>query len=143
MKKKTIHCPYCRAKATLHPASYVFGKSAKPGSLLYVCDRYPACDAYVGAHQKTKLPMGTLADGDLRYKRIQTHRAFDWLWTSGLMTKSQAYKWMQAKLGISGSQAHIAKFSYYMCDQLIAACNQARENNLAVGKLKQNRMFSI
>lgn len=87
--------------------------------------------------------MGTLADGDLRYKRIQTHRAFDWLWTSGLMTKSQAYKWMQAKLGISSSQAHIAKFSYYLCDQLIAACNQARENNLAVGKLKQNRMFSI
>ena len=86
MKRPNIHCPYCRAKATLHPASYVCGDTARPGSLLYVCDRYPACNAYVGAHRKTKLPMGSLADGDLRHKRIEAHKAFDWMWRSGLMT---------------------------------------------------------
>lgn len=134
MKVPTVRCPYCRAKATLHPANYVFGKDAKPGSLLYVCDRYPACDSYVGAHQKTKLPMGSLADGDLRHKRIEAHKAFDWMWKSGLMTKSQAYKWMQAKLGIRSDYAHIAKFSYYMCDQLIAACSQAKQNYRAVAQ---------
>lgn len=129
MKKPIIRCPYCRAKATLHPASYVFGASAKPGSLLYVCDRYPTCDAYVGAHVRTKLPMGTLADGDLRHKRIEAHKAFDWLWRSGLMTKAQAYKWMQAKLGLNSAQAHIANFSYYMCDQLIQISMEAKKNN--------------
>lgn len=132
MKKAAVRCPYCRAKATLHPASYVFGDAAKPRSLLYVCDRYPSCDSYVGAHRKTKLPMGSLADGDLRHKRIEAHKAFDWMWKSGLMTKAQAYKWMQAKLGISSSQAHIAKFSYYMCDQLISICSEAKRNNRAV-----------
>lgn len=132
MKRPNIHCPYCRAKATLHPASYVFGDTARPGSLLYVCDRYPACNAYVGAHRKTKLPMGSLADGDLRHKRIEAHKAFDWMWRSGLMTKAQAYRWMQAKLGIPASQAHIAKFSYYMCDQLISVCREARQNNRSV-----------
>ena len=132
MKRKTVYCPYCKAKATLHPASYVFGEAAKPDSFLYVCDRYPACDSYVGAHRSSKLPMGTLADGDLRHKRIQAHKALGWLWNSGLMTKTQAYKWLQAKLGLSSEQAHIAKFSHYMCDSLIAACTQVRENNRTV-----------
>lgn len=72
MKKKQIHCPYCGAKASLRPASAVYGTATKvPDSYLYVCDRYPRCDSYVGAHKRTKEPMGTLANGDLRNKRIQ------------------------------------------------------------------------
>ena len=82
----------------------------------------------MGAHKKTKLPMGTLANGDLRNKRIQAHKAFDWMWKSGLMTKWQAYKWMQGKLDLSDEQAHIAMFSEYMCDRLIAECNKAYKN---------------
>ena len=53
MKKTTIRCPYCGAKATLRPSTAVYGERAKEGSYLYICDRYPKCDAYVGAHQKT------------------------------------------------------------------------------------------
>ena len=102
MKKKQIHCPYCGAKASLRPASAVYGTATKvPDSYLYVCDRYPRCDSYVGAHKRTKEPMGTLANGDLRNKRIQAHKAFDWMWKSGLMTKWQAYKWMQGKLALT------------------------------------------
>ena len=41
---------------------------------------------------------------------------------------------MQAKLGIRSDYAHIAKFSYYMCDQLIAACSQAKQNYWAVAQ---------
>lgn len=129
MKKKQIHCPYCGAKAALRPASVVYGAATKvTDSYLYVCDRYPKCDSYVGAHKRTKQPMGTLANGDLRNKRIQAHKAFDWMWKSGLMTKWQAYKWMQGKLALNDEQAHIAKFSEYMCDRLIAECNIAYEN---------------
>ncbi len=82
----------------------------------------------MSAHQKSKLPMGTLANGDLRNKRIQAHKAFDWLWKNNIMPKRQAYKWMQAKLGLREDQAHIAKFSEFMCDQLIAICQQTQEN---------------
>ena len=127
-KRKQIHCPYCGAKATLRSSSAVYGDAAKTDGYLYVCDRYPKCDSYVGAHKKTKLPMGTLANGDLRNKRIQAHKAFDWMWKSGLMTKWQAYKWMQGKLDLSDEQAHIAMFSEYMCDRLIAECNKAYAN---------------
>ena len=127
-KRKQIHCPYCGTKATLRPSSAVYGDAAKTDGYLYVCDRYPKCDSYVGAHKKTKLPMGTLANGDLRNKRIQAHKAFDWMWKSGLLSGWQAYKWMQGKLDLSDEQAHIAMFSEYMCDRLIAECNKAYKN---------------
>lgn len=127
-KRKQVRCPYCGAKATLRPSSAVYGDAAKTDGYLYVCDRYPKCDSYVGAHKRSKLPMGILANGDLRNKRIQAHKAFDWMWKSGLMTKWQAYKWMQGKLDLSDEQAHIAMFSEYMCDRLIAECNKAYKN---------------
>ncbi len=128
MKKKTVYCPYCGAKATLHRSSYIYGSETKKEGLVYVCDRYPHCDAYVAAHLRSRLPMGTLANGELRNKRIQAHKAFDWLWKSGRMKKWQAYKWMQGKLGLNEQQAHIAMFSEYMCDRLIELCDQAYEN---------------
>ena len=35
---------------------------------------------------------------------------------------------MQGKFALNEDQAHISKFSEYMCDQLIAACTQVYEN---------------
>ena len=128
MKKKRICCPYCGAKATLHPSRYVYGDATKTNGLMYVCDRFPRCDSYVGAHRKSRKPMGTLANGALRNKRIQAHKAFDWMWKSGRMKKWQAYKWMQGVLCLNEKEAHIAMFSEYMCDRLIAACNEAYHN---------------
>lgn len=127
MKKNIVKC-HCGAHAMLRPASVVHGDKAK-GEYLYVCSRYPACDSYVGVHEKTRKPLGTLANRELRGKRIQAHRVFNQLWMSGMMKKWQAYKWMQAKLGLNSDQAHIAKFSEYMCDELISLCEQAIENN--------------
>ena len=123
MKRFSIKCPYCGAQAFLRPAQAVYGDATKSkGRFLYVCARWPFCDAYVGAHQRDLRPMGTLANGDLRHKRILAHRAFDPLWKSGRMKKWQAYAWLQAALGLNEEQAHIAKFSEYMCDQVIALC---------------------
>lgn len=126
LKRVNIHCPNCGAKATLHPASFVYGSSRSMDKYLYVCDRYPACNSYVAAHRATLRPMGSLADAALRNKRIRAHRAFDQLWRSGLMTKKEAYQWMQAEFGLHEDQAHIAQFGTYMCDRLIRACERFR-----------------
>lgn len=99
MKRVNIKCPYCGSRAFLRPASVVYGaKAINPAAPYYVCARYPACDAYVAAHKDTRLPMGTLADKNLRCKRIEAHKAFNRLWESGLMSKKQAYRWLQAIL---------------------------------------------
>ena len=73
MKRVNIKCPYCGARAFLRPASVVYGERAAPGSKLYVCGNYPACDSYVAAHRTSQLPMGTLADKQLRRERQAAH----------------------------------------------------------------------
>ncbi len=124
-KMKRIYCPYCGAQAKLRPASVVYKENTiVHDAFLYVCDRYPRCDAYVSAHRDTKRPMGTLANSELRNKRIRAHKVFDRVWKSGLMTKWQAYKWLQATFGLDEDEAHIAMFSEYMCERLIRECTQ-------------------
>lgn len=57
MKQKQIKCPYCHANASLRPASVVYGLNRRSqGKFLYLCDRWPACDAYVSAHDRTHRP---------------------------------------------------------------------------------------
>lgn len=123
MKRVNIKCPYCSSRALLCPASVVYGtKAADPAAPYYICARYPICDAYVAAHKKICLPMGTLANAELRRKRIQAHAALGRLWESGLMSKKQAYLWLQAKLGLPGEETHIGRFSTFRCEQVIQLC---------------------
>jgi len=75
-KKKTYQCPYCGNQAVLRDAKHVHGNNTVT-KYVYVCYGYPECDSYVTAHKHTMEPMGTLANGDLRSKRIQAHQIFD------------------------------------------------------------------
>lgn len=128
MKRKNPKCPYCGSTAVLQKASFVYGTAAIEEHL-YVCPHYPKCNSYVGVHRGTLNPKGTLANGDLRNKRIQTHKVFSQLWRNHIMNKKQAYRWMQYKLGLSPEQAHIGQFSEYRCDELIRASYEALKNN--------------
>lgn len=124
MKRVHIKCPYCGSRALLRPASVVYGeKAADPAAPYYVCARYPACDSYVAAHKNTRLPMGTLANAELRRKRIESHATLDRLWESGLMSKKQAYLWLQVELGLPEQEAHIGRFSTFRCEQVIQLCD--------------------
>lgn len=124
MKPVNIKCPYCGSRALLRPAGVVHGKgTADPDALLYVCARYPACDSYVAAHKGSRLPMGALANGPLRNKRRQAHTALNWLWEQGLMSRKEAYRWLQVQLGLPESEAHIGKFSELRCEQVIRLCS--------------------
>ena len=97
MKKKSIKCPYCGGTAVLRDASYVYGGETGHKHL-YVCQHYPECNSYVGVHEGTLTPLGTLADSELRNKRIRAHQTFDRIWKSGILTKKNAYRWMQGYL---------------------------------------------
>lgn len=127
-KNKTIRCPYCGGTAILRDASFVYGDHSKGGQV-YVCSHYPACNSYVGVHAGTRLPKGTLANRELRQKRIQAHRIFDEIWRQGILTKPEAYHWIADKFCLNDRQAHIGQFSNYMCDQLILEAKRVLENN--------------
>lgn len=124
-KKQKIYCPYCGAEAKLRTASVVYKENTiDETAYLFVCDRYPKCDSYVSAHRDSKRPMGTLANSELRNRRILAHHALARLWENGIMSKEQAYKWLQVQFGLDKDHAHIGLFNEYMCDRVIDKCNE-------------------
>lgn len=81
-RKRPMRCPYCGATVVYRSADGIY-QNNKNGAMLYVCSRYPECDAYVRVQPGTTIPLGTLANGDLRALRRETHHYFDRLYTSG------------------------------------------------------------
>ena len=124
MKKKktfnpsTIRCCYCGASVTLRSAEGIIPEF-KPGTMLYVCRNYPACDSYVKVHPGTKLPMGSLANKELRTLRRNAHFHFDQLYSTGLMSGEEAYEWLAAQLMLPMEKAHIGQLGPYYCQQVI------------------------
>lgn len=125
MKRPNIKCPYCGSQAFLRPASVLKKHDPKyANEKFYVCARYPFCDSYVRAHADSQLPMGTLANKALRRKRRDAHIALQSLLDSGLMTRKEAYRWLQVQMGLPADEAHIGKFSERRCEEVIRLCRR-------------------
>lgn len=122
MAPRVLRCPICGAVAQIRPASEIY-HDPKRKDELYVCKNYPKCNCYVGMRQGTRIPLGTMADGDLRNLRIRAHRKFDQIWQSGVMSRDAAYHWLAAALGIPYSQTHIGQFGTYRCQEVIEKCD--------------------
>ena len=122
--KKQLLCPYCGGQALLREGSFLFEDVYVKH--LYVCVRYPECDSYVTAHDNSKKPMGSLANGALRKKRILAHQEFDRLWkgTAPIFTRKQAYNWLSDKLGGHIQAMHIGSMGDGMCELVIRSAKQ-------------------
>lgn len=127
-KQKAPVCPYCGRRSVLRPAEYVYGDhTIDSESQLYVCSGYPECRAYVGVHKKTKKPKGTLANSELRNKRIRAHQSMDRLVKSGYMSRDDVYFWLSCRMNLPFEETHIGYFSDYYCDRVIEECEQELE----------------
>lgn len=108
---RRIICPYCNNLALLE-------RSKVDGYYEYhwVCK---PCDAKIRANHKTKKPKGTLANLELRRKRMEAHRAFDvkWLFTGN---RTRAYKELAKHLELSSVECHMANFDIDMCNRVIS-----------------------
>jgi len=116
---RPTRCPYCGAPVRYRSADGIY-RDNPGGVMLYVCERYPKCDAYVHTHAGTKVPMGNMADGSLRALRREAHAAFDQLYLSGMMSRDDAYRWLADMLQSPQSQAHIGNLGEYYCPKVIA-----------------------
>ena len=118
-------CPYCGRVSVLRSAEYVYGQDIIiPGKKLYVCSGYPVCDAYVGVSRGTKKPLGSLANGELRHKRILAHRLLKRIVEKGIMNRKSAYEWLAIRMNLPYEDTHIGYFSNEACDR---AMKQMRE----------------
>lgn len=115
---RQMRCPYCGSTVIYRSADGIYHNNSK-GIMLYVCSHYPECDSYVRVHAGTNIPVGSLANHELRTLRRTAHHYFDQLYKSGCMTKQDAYQWLADLIGAPLSQAHIGYLGKYYCKQVI------------------------
>lgn len=118
MQKSGMHCPYCGSPVIYRSADGIYHDNRKH-AMLYVCSRYPECDAYVRVHAGTRIPVGTLANPELRRLRRMAHQSFDQLYLAGLMSKQDAYQWLAEVISAPLSEAHIGHLGEYYCKLVI------------------------
>jgi hypothetical protein len=121
--RDTPVCPYCQKLAQLVSGDLIYPQlSAVRDRLFWRC---APCNAHVGCHPHSAIPMGTLADTDLRRLRIAAHGAFDPYWRGRYMTRSEAYAWLADTLEIPLDQAHIAMLTPDQCRRVALICQEA------------------
>ena len=113
-----MYCPYCGSPVVLRSAEGIYRDNYN-NTMLYVCSRYPECDSYVRTHPGTLIPVGTLANKDLRALRKEAHYYFDQLFQKGVMSKQEAYVWLAGLLQAPISHAHIGYLGDYYCKEVI------------------------
>lgn len=134
-------CPYCGSPVSVRRGDFVYGPGRFTHIHLYVCDAYPGCDSYVGIHDGTDQPKGTLAGPELRPWRSMAHFVFDLLWrnverawpafeerypdrepTERDVTgwsRSRHYVWLSRRLNIERDETHIAHFGVARAAQVV------------------------
>ena len=120
MIDKNPNCPYCGNKSDGVTGQVVYPhRPDLHNKWFYRC---VPCDAYVDCHPNTKNPLGRLANAELRKYKSMAHRAFDPIWKSKAMKRSDAYKALAAEMRIQPSECHIGMFDIAQCKQVIAIC---------------------
>lgn len=120
---KTI-CDYCGREAVLLTGREIYPH--RPD--LYekkIWDCRP-CKASVGCHPGTERPLGRLANAGLRKAKMKAHAAFDPIWKTREMRRSEAYSWLAGELRIPGSKCHIGMFDEAQCAEVVRACATPR-----------------
>lgn len=131
LKQLTV-CRYCGGVIRLVPAESIFGKRTKKlgmeGEQVYQCQN---CNARVCCHKGTTRPLGNVANEVLRLKRIEAHEAFDALWHSWHISRTQAYKWLSQQMRIPVDKTHIGGFEMDECQRVIELCCKTEDEGAA------------
>ena len=125
-----MRCPYCGSSVVYRSADGIYRDNSRK-TMLYVCSHYPECDAYVRVHEGTNIPVGNLANHELRTLRRTAHYYFDQLYKTGMMSKQDAYQWLADLICAPLSEAHIGYLGEYYCKQVIEHSRKLLERNKA------------
>lgn len=107
---KTLICPEC--------GSLMILRDSKHGKF-YGCSTFPVCKGTHSAHQSTGEPMGIPGDAETKQLRMEAHRRFDSLWNGGMISREDAYRWLQNAMRLSKKAAHIGSFTKEQCQTLV------------------------
>lgn len=113
-----MNCPYCDKVAIWTENKAIYGNNYGKSYMCYYCK---PCDAYVGCHNNTRKPLGTMANAETREWRKTAHAAFDPIWKSGKMSRSKAYRILSKSLG---KEIHIGEADIRTCQNILHAVGE-------------------
>lgn len=125
MSEQAVICPYCNQPAKWVNNEEIYGRRFGKSWKAWWCE---PCDAYVGCHENSKRPKGSLANKATREARIKAHAAFDPLWKTGRFRRGELYSEITVALG---RQIHIGESSVEQCQEIIEWCKSLRITKLA------------
>jgi hypothetical protein len=123
-----IKCTYCGNNAELVTGERIYPHRPDLYALsFWLC---APCDAYVGCHKKGAnvpaigesdgtLPLGSLANAELRMWRQAAHSVLDPIWKSKQMGRRDVYRKLAKHLGIRYRLCHISLFGIDRCQKAI------------------------
>lgn len=114
-------CRFCHGPVEIrHHEDHYHGNSYGdwPWPWLYACRD---CDASVGMHPFTAIPLGILADKATREARKRAKAPFQRLYQSGRMTRDEAYRQLAQRMGIPHEECHFGWFDVALCQRAEAA----------------------
>lgn len=122
-----VLCDYCKKPAQLVSGVKIYPHRTDLNDLkFWNCEQ---CKAYVGCHKNSKknIPLGRLANSELRIWKQNAHSCFDPIWKSGKIDRPNAYAWLAKRMGIDKEFCHIGRFSVEQCKQVIKIVKESSE----------------
>ena len=108
-----MNCPYCHKPAEWVENKEVYGRNYGKSVMIWLCR---PCWAYVGCHENTKRPKGSMANKEMRDWRVKAHAKFDPLWKTGTMHRAKAYSLLKNRFG---KDIHIGESDVETCKSII------------------------
>ncbi len=117
-------CCLCSGPVVVKHHKEVYGKAYGDWPWMYSCTQ---CDAQVGMHPFTHLPLGVLADKKTRFARMTFKDRFNPLWMDARMDRSEAYRRLANAMGIPVKRCHIGYFSIADCERASQALESIKK----------------
>lgn len=114
-----VICPRCNKEAPWVENKEKYGRNFGKSYMCYFCK---PCGTYVGCHNNTRNPLGTMTDKYGLDMRRKAHYYFDAIWKrkNARFTRKQAYQLLRDKFG---KEVHIGESNPEMCKEIISLVN--------------------
>lgn len=113
-KAYEVLCPVDGKPAPWVENKEKYGRNYGKSYMAYYCKQH---DTYVGCHNNTRQPLGTMAGLELRKLRMEVHAKIDPLWRNQGHSRKDLYRYLSDTLGY---QYHTGESDEETCKKILS-----------------------